>query len=410
MKSLQSFEMAFSRGQLNPYKVPGPEIGDGVTQYMRRGVAMDSMTIGQETKKLGAAVGLGWLLLLPGAVLAEHDGITAKPPVEAEIAAYQPAEKLSDRILTIAGSDTMQPLLAKLANEFIKRQPDVRIVVEDVGSDEAIREFTVGYSLQRRGEKARKGHDGATELNLLASSRELTEQEIKAFTATNGYAPLAMPIARDAVTIYVHRDNPIQGLTLAQIDAIFGADRKRGFSEEVRTWGRLGLQETWRTQPIHLYGRNKDSGTRSFFRTVALLDGELREEVREQPGSASEVLAIARDPLGIGYAGVGFQTSQVRVVPVAKEAGMAFVTPSTASVMDGSYPLRRRLRLYVDKAPNGKLDPVIAEFLRFIHSREGQRAIVQSGFYPLTKQEVSDNLVALTGGSVAVSMRGDSGH
>lgn len=371
---------------------------------------MEPMNITRRMKTFGAASVLGVFWLAPGGVLAEHDGITAKPAVEPEIAAYQSSADLSGRILNIAGSDTMQPLLAKLASEFSKRHPGVRIVLEDVGSDEAIREFTIGYSLQRRGEKARKGHDGATELNLLASSRELTEQEIKAFRTTNGYEPLAVPIARDAVTIYVHRDNPIEGVTMAQIDAMFSAERKRGFSDEIKTWGQLGLQGAWQSQPIRLYGRNKDSGTRSFFQTVALLDGDLREEIREQPGSASEVLAIARDPLGIGYAGVGFQTSQVRVVPVAKEPGMPFIAPSTASVMDGSYPLRRRLRLYVDKAPNVKLDPVIAEFLRFVHSREGQRTIVQSGLYPLSQHEVADNLAALAGGPVAVSMQRSSGR
>ncbi len=353
------------------------------------------------------ALGFVFLLALAGGAAAEHDGVIAKPAVEPEIASYQPDADLSGRF-NIAGSDTMQPLLAKLANEFTKRHPDVRIVIEDVGSDEAIREFIVGYSLQRRGEKARKGHDGATELNVLASSRELSAQESNAFVATNGYVPLAIPVAMDAVTVYVNRDNPIQGLTLAQIDAIFGADRKRGYAEAITAWGQVGAREAWHAQPIHRYGRNKDSGTRSFFRTVALLEGDLKEDIKEQAGSASEIIAIARDPLGIGYAGVGFQNSHVRVVPVAEGAGKPFVPPSTATVLDGSYPLRRHLYLYVDKAPQAKLAPAVDAFLKFVNSREGQRAVVQATLYPLSKKDVANNLAALSGGSVAVSIQAGS--
>ncbi|MEW6545249.1 MAG: PstS family phosphate ABC transporter substrate-binding protein [Nitrospirota bacterium] len=355
--------------------------------------------------RLASALYALFVLGLTAGARAEHDGVNGKPVVEPEIASYAPRTDLSGRILTIAGSNTMQPLLAKLASGFTKHHPDVRIVVEDVGSDEAIREFIIGYSLQRRGEKARKGTDGATELNVLASSRELTEKEIKAFTTTNGYAPLAIPIAMDAVTIYVHRSNPVQGLTLAQVDAIFSVHRKRGFPEEIKTWGQAGVQEAWHDQPIHLYGRDKDSGTRRFFQAVALLDGDLKEEVKEQPGSASEILAIARDPLGIGYAGVGFQSSLVRRVPLAEDAGKPFVKASTDSVLDGSYPLRRHLYLYVDKAPGSKLDPIIEEFLKFANSREGQQTVVQAQLYPLSKREVANNLAALSGGPVAVSMQ-----
>lgn len=366
----------------------------------RRGTTM-------KQKKLRVAGVLGALVLLglTGGVGAEHDGANGNLAVEPGIASYQPAADLSGRIISIAGSDTMQPLLAKLASEFTKHHPDVRMVIEDVGSDEAIREFIIGYSLQRRGEKARKGTDGATELNVLASSREMTEKETKAFSITNGHAPLAIPIAMDAVTIYVHRDNPVQGLTLAQVDAIFGAERKRGLPDEIKTWGQVGVHGAWQNQPIHLYGRDKNSGTRSFFRTVALLDGDLKEEIREQAGSASEIVAIARDPLGIGYAGVGFQSSFARVVPVAEDTGKPFVAPDTAAVLDGSYPLRRYLYLYVDKAPGSELDPVIKEFLKFVNSREGQQTVVRASLYPLPKKEIVNNLAVFSGGPVSVSMQ-----
>ncbi|MEW6545252.1 MAG: phosphate ABC transporter substrate-binding protein [Nitrospirota bacterium] len=341
------------------------------------------------------------MALLPGSAFAEHPGITqANPKVDPQVQAYSSTQELSGR-LTIAGSDTMRPLLVKLAGEFTNYHPGVRIMVEGIGSREAIKSFVFGYSLQRRGEKARKGHNGASEVNLLASSRELTEKEIEAFASTNGYVPLAIPVATDAVTVYVHRDNPIEGMTLAQIDAIFGTARKRGYSEDIKTWGQAGLRDGWQRQPIHLYGRDSNSGTRDFFRTSALLDGDLKDEIKEMPGSASEILAIARDPLGIGYAGTGFQTSYVRAVPVAEDQGKPFVAPDRDSVLSGRYPLRRQLYLYVD---SGDRNAVLDEFLKFVNSREGQQTVVRANLYPLSKGQIESNLAALEGGTKTASI------
>lgn len=342
------------------------------------------------------AMGMGGLVCLTilwsGSVHAEHPGGPHTNPVDPQVAAYAPARDLTGR-LTIAGSDTMQPLLVKLANDFTRHHPGVRFVIEDVGSGEAIKEFIHGYSLQRRGEKARKGHNGATELNLLASSRVMTEREIAMFSAMNGYEPLAIPVALDAVSVYVNQENPIQGLTLAQVDAIFGRERKRGYVEDITTWGQVGLADRWQGQAIRTYGRSKGSGTRDFFTAVALLDGNLKEGIKETPGSASEILAIAREPLGIGYAGTGFQTSHVKAVPIAEDEGKSYIAPSSDSVLNGRYPLRRYLYLYVDK---GDLDPVLEGFLKFVNSREGQQVVVRAGLYPLSKREVERNVARLS--------------
>jgi len=333
---------------------------------------------------------------LQGTALAEHPGIPLAKPVDQQVASYAPDRSVAGR-LTIAGSDTMHPLLVKLANDFTRRQPDVRFVIENVTSGEAIKEFIHGYSFQLRPGKAKRGHHGSTELNILASSRKMTEKEIAVFTSANGYEPLAIPVAMDAVTVYVHKDNPTQGLTLAQVEAMFGSERKRGHSEDIKTWGQLGLAGSWQDLTIRLYGRNKGSGTRDFFKHIVLLDGELKDGVKEVHGSASEILAIARDPQGIGYAGTGFQTSYVKAVPIAEEQGRPAVAPSLETVLNGSYPLRRQLYLYVDK---GDMDPVLEEFLRFVNSREGQQTVVRANLYPLSKDEVESNLALLKGDGV----------
>lgn len=308
---------------------------------------------------------------------------------------YQPAQGLSGRV-TIAGSDTMQPLMAKLAATFMSFHPNTKFGVEGHGSSEAIREFMLGLSAQRRGDKAiGRGTQGASSSDLLASSRPLTEQERKGFASHHGYEPIGIPIAMDAVAIYVHKDNPIERLTLEQVDGIFSSTLKRSKGGRLTTWGQAGLKDRWSQEPIHLYGRNKKSGTREFFKQVALIDGELHEDVQEQPGSASEILAIAQDPLAIGYAGVGFHGTMVRIVPLVHEGEGAAILPSVESVSNSQYPLARPLYLYVNKNPKEKLDPVLWEFLKFVNSRQGQETVARAEFYPLTAAQISTNLELL---------------
>ena len=319
---------------------------------------------------------------------------------------YQPTQGISGRV-TIVGSDTMQPLMAKLAAAFRLLHPNTKFGVEGQGSGESIREFMLGLSLQRRGDKAAgRGTEGASSTGLLASSRPLTDQEIKGFVSHHGYEPIGIPIAMDAVAIYVHNDNPIERLTLEQVDGMFSSTLKRSKGSRLTTWGQAGLKERWSQQPIHLYGRNKKSGTRDFFKHVALVDGELTDDVQEQPGSASEILAIAQDPLAVGYAGVGFHSSMVRIVPLQQETEGAAILPSAESVSNGQYPLARPLYLYVNKNPKEKLDPVVGEFLKFVNSRQGQETVARANFYPLTAAQISKNLELL--GHSLMSARSDA--
>ena len=322
-----------------------------------------------------------------------------RPVVHPDLVSYESQADLSGQLI-IAGSETMQPILAKLAAGFTRQHPQMNITIEALGSTEGIREFALGISLQRRGDKSRDGHDGGGAANLLASSRPLSPEELKVFVSRHGNEPLEIPIAMDAVTIFVNAQNPITGLTLQQIDAIFGSTRKRGFPSDINTWGQLGLASGWEKSEIHLYGRNRISGTREFFIEAVLQGGDLKEGVREQSGSASEILAIARDPNGIGYAGAGYQTSMVRVVPIAEQQGDPPIMPTADTVADGTYPLSRSLYLYVKKGKKDEFEPAILEFLRFANSRDGQQTVARSGFFPLTKALVAKNLTLLSGQSI----------
>jgi phosphate transport system substrate-binding protein len=305
--------------------------------------------------------------------------------------------------MVVAGSTTMQPLLLQLATRFRQRYPDAKVFVQAQGTEKGLAQFLSDQAAIRRGDGFYSGQHVSGSVAMLASSRQLTADEIKDFQARNGYEPTELPIAMGAVGIYVNKDNPIQGLTLEQLDAIFGTTRRRGFSEDIRTWGQLGLPEEWAQQPIRVFGRDRNSATRTLFKSVALLDGTFKPDVREEPGPASAIISIGRDRLALGYAGIGFQTSAVRLVPVAEKAGMPFVTPSPQTTANGTYPMWRYLYLYVKREPGTELKPIVLEFLKFVNSRDGQEAVVKAGGFPLTEPRVAKNLIALQSSAVAAA-------
>jgi phosphate transport system substrate-binding protein len=343
-------------------------------------------------RRASIALGLAGILWT-GQATAETSS-AARPVVDSQIAEYVARPNVSGMI-TIAGSDTMQPIVAKVVSVFRKWQPQIKIAVQGGGSDAALSGFVSGIAASRRGDGNVKGHLSSNEVTVLASSRPLTATERKTFHIRHGFDPIEVPIALDAVAIYVNHQNPVTGLTMEQVDAIFSQSRKRGFPTEITLWGQVGLADGWEHQSIRLYGRDTRSGTRSFFMQTALLDGDLKPTVREAPGTAMEILELSRDVSGIGYAGIGFQASTVRILPIAKQAGAPMVLPSAEAASSGDYPLARPLYLYAKPAAKGNLPEDIQELLSFIHSREGQETIVKTGVFPLPASQITTNIQAL---------------
>ena len=323
---------------------------------------------------------------------AEQVGPFASVNVDASLAHYNPQSQVTGNI-KVRGSDTMYPLLSRLSLEFQRRQPKVIIDVKGGGSTKAIEEF-LQPPLSKTGKVVLR-EERANQFWLLASSRELFDAEIKQFTAENGYEPVAVPVAVDAVALYVHKDNPLPGLTLDQIDAMFSTTRKRGTPAALTRWGHVGLTDGWEQAAIQLYGRDRRSGTRAFFQEHVLAGGDFVPTLHEEPGAASVILNLSRDQLGIGYSGLGLQTSTVRVVPLAENEGMPYVMPASSTITDQTYPLRRVLYLYVNKDPKGALPPAAQEFLAFLMSQEGQEAVIKAGFFPLPMNQISKTSVAL---------------
>jgi phosphate transport system substrate-binding protein len=199
-------------------------------------------------------------------------------------------------------------------------------------------------------------------------------------------------VAIDALAVYVNKDNSVQGLTMAQVDAIFSKTRRFGAQQNLERWSQLGVTGEVAASPISIYGRNSASGTYGFFKEFALKNGDYKDEVKEQPGSASVVQGITEDPAGIGYSGIGYLTSGVRVLPLAEKDGAPFVAPTQTNALNGSYPLWRHLLVYVNKAPNKPLDPLVKEFIKFIYSKEGQAIVIKDGFFPLPQSVIEKEL------------------
>lgn len=263
------------------------------------------------------------------------------------------------------GSDTMNNLMALWSEGFKGHYPNVQVEIEGKGSSTAPPALIEGTS------------------NFGPMSRAMKEKEIDSFRKEFGYEPTGLPAAVDMLAVFVHRDNPIEGLTLAQVDAIFSKARKGGYEEAVVTWGQLGLTGEWADKEISLYGRNSASGTYGYFKDNALFKGDFKDSVKEQPGSSAVVSGIAKDRYAIGYSGIGYRTADVRVVPLKRDGDERFYPGDPEFAYSGEYPLARFLWLYINYEPESELEPLRREFLRYLYSSQGQSAIIEDGYLPL---------------------------
>jgi phosphate transport system substrate-binding protein len=309
-------------------------------------------------------------------ILASGVGFAQQIEVDARIPVYKKVSGISGNASSI-GSDTMNNLMALWLESFRKYYPNVKIQIEGKGSSTAPPALIEGTA------------------QFGPMSRPMKATEVDKFEKQFGYPPTMLRTSLDALAVFVNKDNPMKGLTLAQVDAIFSKTRRGEYKENVSTWGQVGLMGDWENAGMSLYGRNSASGTYGFFKEHALFKGDYKDEVKEQPGSASVVQGVGEDRYGIGYSGIGYKTSGVRVVPLALEAGEPFREGTLENVLDGSYPLGRFLSLYINKAPGKTLDPLVREFAKFIFSKEGQEIVIKDGYMPVPYDVVKEELEKL---------------
>ena len=284
--------------------------------------------------------------------------------VDPKLPEYAVATGVSGSVNSI-GSDTLANLMTLWSEDYKKLYPNVNIQIQSAGSSTAPPALTEGTS------------------NFGPMSRAMKEAEIQAFEAKYGYKPTKVPVAIDVLAVYVNKDNPIKGLTVAQLDAIFSATRKCGGEKDLVNWGELGLTGAWDKRAISLYSRNAVSGTYGYFKEEALCKGDFKSTVNEQPGSASVVQSVSEGINAIGYSGIGYKTSGVRALPVSKTSYSELIPPNAEHGLDGSYPLSRQLYVYVNKKPNQPLDKLQLEFFKYVLSKQGQEAVERDGYIPL---------------------------
>lgn len=296
--------------------------------------------------------------------------------LDAGLKAYAKVSGVSGNVSSI-GSDTLNNLMTLWAEGFQKQYPNVRIQIEGKGSSTAPPALIAGSA------------------QFGPMSRAMKANELDEFEKKYGYKPTELKVALDALAVYVHKDNPVAQLSVAQVDGIFSKTRRCGGSAAGK-WGDVGVKDpVWASKPISLYGRNSASGTYGFFKEKALCGGDYRDQVKEQPGSASVVQGVTEDSAGVGYSGIGYKTSGVRAVPLAAKAGAPAYDASQEEVNAGRYPLARFLYVYVNKAPGKTLDPLVGEFMRYVCSKEGQQVVVKDGYFPLTSAVCQAELAKL---------------
>ena len=308
---------------------------------------------------LAAAVLTG--LFAMGAQQAAEAQVQVDPNLES----YESVSGVSGNLNSI-GSDTLNNLMTLWAEGFRAMYPNVNIQIEGKGSSTAPPALIEGTA------------------QLGPMSRPMKSKELDEFEKKFGYKPTPIKVAIDALAVFVHKDNPVEGLSLTQVDSIFSSTYKRG-GKPASTWADVGLSGGLASTPISLYGRNSASGTYGMFKSIALNKGDYKDTVKEQPGSSSVVQGVASDLGGIGYSGIGYKTSGVKAISVGEKEGELF-EPSLEKCLSGDYPLARFLYVYVNKQPNEPMDQLTLEFVKFVLSKAGQNIVVKDGYYPLPAQ------------------------
>ncbi len=302
-------------------------------------------------------------------------GVQASDLLDPNLPGYTKASGVSGNLSSV-GSDTLANLMTLWAEEFKRNYPNVNVQIQAAGSSTAPPALTEGTS------------------NMGPMSRKMKDKELEAFEKKFGYKPTAIPVAIDALAVFVHKDNPIQGMSIADVDAVFSSTRKCGGSKDANKWSDIGVAGNLGEKDIQIYGRNSVSGTYGYFKSKALCKGDFKNNVNEQPGSASVVQSVSTSINGIGYSGIGYQTSSVKAVALSKK-GTDYVRATPENAVNGKYPLSRFLYVYVNKAPNKPLAPLEREFVKMVMSKVGQEVVVKDGYIPLPAKVVEKTLAAI---------------
>jgi phosphate transport system substrate-binding protein len=310
-----------------------------------------------------------------GALITALPIIAEESHIDPAILNYETVSGVSGNLNSI-GSDTLNNLMTEWAEGFNKSYPNVNVQIEGKGSSTAPPALIEGTA------------------QIGPMSRPMKAEEIDLFEKKFGYKPTEVNVAVDALAVFAHKDNPIKGMSMKQVDALFSSTRKMGGSD-ITEWGQLGL-DGWKGRAVSLFGRNSASGTYGFFQEHALAKGDFKPSVKEQPGSSAVVQGVGGDIYALGYSGIGYRTSGVRPLPLASEDGGEFFEATYDNALSGDYPMARFLIVYVNKKPGEPLDKLTLEFLKFVLAKEGQMVVEKNGYYPMPAELVAETIEKLS--------------
>jgi len=316
---------------------------------------------------------LSWMMLAAGFTAISANA--KESAIDPTMPSYTAVSGVSGNLNSI-GSDSLNNLMTLWAEGFKKAYPNVNIQIEGKGSSTAPPALIEGTA------------------QIGPMSRPMKAEEIDAFEKKFGYKPTEVKVAIDALAVFAHKDNPIKGLTMKQVDSMFSSTRKMG-GGDITTWDQAGL-DAWKGRSVSLFGRNSASGTYGFFQENALGKGDYKSTVKEQPGSSAVVQGVGGDLYAIGYSGIGYKTSGVRAVPLASEDGGEFFEAEYQNCLSGDYPLSRFLILYVNKKPGEALDKLTLEFLKYVLTKEGQQVVEKDGYFPMPKDFAAEIVTSLS--------------
>jgi ABC-type phosphate transport system substrate-binding protein len=345
--------------------------------------------------KIRALVALALVVVGSRAWALKYAAPGPRIPVDPSIPSWHPGDlKIEpEEEFNVVGADIMDEITLGWIKQFRQAYPPLSVTMEARASGSGGPALTEGTA------------------HAAPVGRELLPVELEAFVKRFGYPPLEIKVATGSVgslgktassIVLVHKDNPITGLTLAQLDAIYSKDRKRGHAD-IRTWGDLGLKGVWATRPIKLYGLRPPNGIEQYVKRIALLGGEWKDGIQQVKGEgfthAFTVAAKdigATNPGGLTYGLLANVIPDVKVVPLAAEPGGPFVLPTQEDIYTHRYPFSRFVYIYVNRKPGQPLEPKVKEFLKLVLSREGQQVVSEEAvFLPLTAEVVREELAKL---------------
>ena len=310
--------------------------------------------------------------------------VSAFPAFSNGIMPYQVSSERMIGELIVRGSTRLEPMVKAWFKEFSSLYPHIQTNIEASGSGFALKALISGKA------------------NIGAMSRRIKAKEIKAFTEEKGYPPLELKVAMDALAVYVNRKNPIQQLTLEEVDAIFSStskcSRDNGRNQEsIISWEQLGWNKGGK---IKAHNFHKTSGGYGLFRKRVLCKGDYKKGLLGKYKTSPQMTsAVGKSIASIGYASrSGNEGYGAKVVALSRSKAFPYYLPNSRNIASNNYPLSRFLYLYIDKPPTESLSPYLREFIKYIYSSNGQNTISRAGAIPLPAQFIGKQLAEINKG------------